>query len=864
MLCVDIFPLSCISVSGKSLGSPDTSSSSSPESATEPFFSFDNAVLSAPSNHTVVHESTIPGRRPPVVEATLPPPNGLAPFFNHKDFPQVVENTALDGLWESQGTFQHINEAFSPASPFLNTESMSGQSKQLMQTQEVIHVLKEAGHGVSSGEIATKIAGLSPSDVNVILNELEEHDFVSKSGYAPILWSLARGTERIPSSPSKSPVKTLHGFSHPRTIPIPCPKEPNYFEMPKDSFYNHNGQKHPLTSEVYTALTAAILASCSISTTTMAPSECDRSYTDVLESNLVNMFQKSVSLTIHEIRSKLNVRDEVTLGYVLHKLLERNIIVKEGEQRWRLASSTRSNVGVIGEERKRRSPLHSEGESSRDKTPTPPKDNSHPIPNGYHNTGTSPARNGFITPASPAKETGYRVPNGFHPSKEDCTRLPNGFHGFETFLPKNGYVEPEKRNGFWQGVNNGGMNSKVGNNSNSGNNNSKQQQNISSPPLKTETSEALEDLVVTTPTAYQKELYKMAMQEDTVCYLPCGTGKEIVIAQVIAHMEVLNPTKQALVIVPDIVSALNLTQVLRKELSSKSRRKKLNVALHAGQLKQSTGKVQATVITSSMCLALLNCGALSWKDVCLLIFHNAIMCSNDPSSRKILHDYYLKSKMDFSGGHVPKLLSFLESSAGQDNLEETVRTFGNVLASMGDVFLSCVSESVNELKEDKHEAMFVCVQTNLNENESRMFFLLGTYLTLVFDNLAAQWQPLNSYRELLKISFKESSVISEAFVKLIHLTGQPLEKRLPQSCLKTWRHYLAICEIIFALVECGEDLAKDLLVSLSREQFGFAWANGVGLPGSELSRQLMEKEIPNWGKLVFFSLHIKDSVFFEH
>ena len=849
MFHVDIF---CVLVSGKSLGSPDTSNSSSPGSATEQFFSFDNAVLSSPSNDAV-HETTIPGRRPPVTEPTLPSVNGLAPFFNDKDFPQVVDNTTLDGLWEPQVNFQHMNGTFNPASPFPNAELVSDQSKYLMQTQAVIHALKEAGQGISSGEIATKIPGLSPSDVNEILNYLEEHDFVSKSGYAPILWSLAGTPDRIPSSPSiKSPVKTFNGFSQPVKVPLPSSKEPRFFEMPKDSYYNHNvnGQIPPSASEVYTALTAAILASCSISTTTMAPSECDRSYSDVLESNLVNMFQKNVSLTLHEIRSKLNVRDEVRLGYILHKLLERNIIAKEGEQRWRLASCTRNNVGVIGEERKRRSPLHSEGETCRDKTPTPPKENNHSIPNGYHtSSGTSPTRNGFITPVSPAKETTYRVPNGFHASpKEDCIRLPNVPHGFETFLPKNGYIEPEKLNGFWQGVNNGGINPKVGHNSG---NKSTQKQSRSSPPLKTEASEMLEDLIVTAPTAYQKELYKIAMQEDTVCYLPCGTGKDVVIAQVIAHMEVFNPTKQALVIVPDIVSALNLTQVLRKELSSKSRRKKLNVALHAGQLKQSTGKVQATVITSSTCLALLNCGALSWKEVCLLIFHNAVMCCSDPSSKKILHEYYLKSKMDFSGGHVPKLLSFLESSAGQDNLEETVRTFGNVLSSMGDVFLSCVSESVDELKEDKREAMFICVQTNLSKNESRMFILLGTYLTLVFDNLAAQWQPLNSFRELLKISFKESSVISEAFVKLVQLTGQPLEKRLPQSCLKTWRHYVAICEIIFALVEFGEDLAKELLISLSREQFGFAWASDVGLPGSELSRQLMEKDVPNWGKLQF-------------
>ncbi len=118
-----IFFASCL-VNGKSLESPETSHSSSPESSTEPFFSFDNSVLSHTSalisphaNHSLVHETTIPGRRPPVVETALPPPNDLTPYFNGEDSPRAMENTPLESLWESRENFQHLNRTYNPSLP---------------------------------------------------------------------------------------------------------------------------------------------------------------------------------------------------------------------------------------------------------------------------------------------------------------------------------------------------------------------------------------------------------------------------------------------------------------------------------------------------------------------------------------------------------------------------------------------------------------------------------------------------------------------------------------------------------------------------------------------------------------------------
>ena len=502
--------LDCCLVSGKATSSPDTPNSSSPESLKEPFFSFDCPVVSNTStlilpNPTTndtplnkVRETTIPRnsaiQQTPVLPTTLAS-NGVNSFFKAHDSrnAKLVENTAVVGLWQENCKFS--NETCNTTVPFPSPESLSkgqngvtAQSDHIMHTQAVVRVLREAGKGISSGDIAMKIAGLSPSDVNLILNDLEQHHLVSKSGYAPILWSLFGANVR---SIKKQPHETLNGFSHPERIPLASPKEPELFETAKGPYFNQNinGQSHFITTEAYTAVTAAaMLASRSLSTTTT--SATSETLVHVIETNLVNLFQQNATLTVHEIKAKLDFRDDATLHFILHKLVERNVLVKEGETppRWRRASLSRSNVGVIGEERKRRSPVQSEATSCRERTPTPPKENG--VPNGYH-----------------------------VPTCESNTFLHH---------QKNGLIEPEQHNSFWQELNNISPKYKFDHDINDRH----VKHNRFSPPLplKTETSEVLEDLTVTTPKPYQRELYEVAMQEDTVCYLPCGTGKDLVMA----------------------------------------------------------------------------------------------------------------------------------------------------------------------------------------------------------------------------------------------------------------------------------------------------------------------------------------------
>lgn len=749
-----------------------------------------------------------------------------------KHLPNYLNETCSNSLKESRCV-----QSYTLKNGMKN--GVPGGSHELTQIQRVLNLLRQTVYPISSGDIARKLGCVSPSEVNVGLVHLEKLKIVSKSGYSPILWSLATPlrTQNSPQPPSAT-----YSNGQPDKYPVDSSRETQFFQTTRD-LYLIKGFDVTMKE----TFPPAILSNASTTTPNKALRVMDN-MTSVFESNLINLFQLNGPLTTYEISEKLNVADVTQLIVVLQTLLKRRLIVKESEspERWRLASVSRSNgVGVIGEERKRKSPVqngHISGETSRERTPTPPQLNGFCEQglHGFRNITNPEVRvsmqNKECNFSSKVKTNGdwlhlnrfneqTSVSNGSEVHQRPVSEGPGYFHNSHILNQGN-------RHEFGKHMDGGGSLSR-------------------SPSLMKETNEFRYDLTQTALTGYQKELYEQAMQEDVVCYLPTGTGQGVVMASVVHHMLILNPTKQALVVVEDTVCALDRVQCLRKELLCKNKRKKINISLLSGELKQSNGKRQVVVAKASSCLRLLKCGAISWKDTCLLVFDQAGQCLNDNPSHQILRDYYIKSKTDFRDGHVPKLLGFIDSSAGDDNLTKTVAKFNNVLGSMGDVFLSCVTHSKAELEESKRQSMFVCVSASLSKEEQRMFDALHCYLMLVFENLASQWQPLNSYKELLELCFQMYPINGEAFVKLVRLTGQPLEKRLPANCVKTWQHYVAICEVIIALVECGEDFAKDLLGNLKREAFGFSWANDVGLPANELSLDLLPGALRKkltWGK----------------
>ena len=749
-----------------------------------------------------------------------------------------------NGVWESKAKHlvpNYLNETCKGTfreSSFFNDyliqdggTARSPDAKQL--TPLVLQLLTKLDYPISCDDIAQRVGCASSSEVHSVLRRLENQKKLSKSGYNPTLWSILS----VP----------LHQGNIQQHYPTnnSCPREPyardSCLETPFFQRANDSVTTSVTTSTALPTTQAVLSSSTAIlsSSTTTARREAVIQPLDlpqVFEANLINLFQQNGAISTVEIQTKLGFPDKVKLGFVLENLLQRRVIAKESDmpQRWRLASVTRPNdVGVIGEERRRKSPVQmaSTGALVDKIMPSPPRQNgfSENIHNGFRHLSESTERNAV----SSNKPYRYSCEGNVKGVWQDLNYL-NGLTNVPNGVPQKACPAANAR--FPQG--------NLILPANPGNRQRLAQQIDHSPPspcslIQTETDEFLDELTETVPSGYQQELYQEAMQEDLVCYLPAGTGKGVVMASVVHHMIIMNPKKLALIVVEDTESALDRAQCLRKELSGKGYRKKINVGVVSGAFKQLDNKRQAVVATSSSCLRLLKCRAISWKDLCLVVFDQAGHCFNDQPSHEILRDYYLKAKADIRGLHVPKLLGFLDSSSGEDNLMKTVAKFNTVLKNMGDLFLSSVTQNKAELEENKNEAMFVCVPCSFTKSEQRLFSALHCYLLLVFKNLALQCQQLNSYKELLQLSFQRYPINDEAFAKFVRLTGKPLDKRLPSCCVKTWRHYLAICEVIFALVECGEDFAKVLLANLKREAFGSTWANEVGLPVNELSLYLL-------------------------
>lgn len=786
-------------------------------------------------SHFNSDEPSVPAKFEPSVPATTTPD-----AFTVKSKALIPSDDVFhtsNGLWESKAKHlvpNYLNETCKGAfreSSFFNDyliqnggTARSPDAKQL--TSLVLQLLTKLDYPISCDDIAQRVGCASPSAVHSVLRCLEKQKKLSKSGYNPALWS----TFSLP----------LHQGNIQQHYPTnnSCPREPYardscmqtpFFQRTNDSVTTSIAGGTALsTTQAVLSSSTAILSS-STTTARMEAVIQPLDLPQVFEANLINLFQQNGAISTVEIQTKLGFPDEVKLGFVLENLQQRRVITKESDvpQRWRLASATRLNdVGVIGEERRRKSPVQMASTGAKvDKImPSPPRQNgfSENVHDGFRHLSESPERNAV------SSNKHYRY---------SCDRNTNGVWQDLNYL--NGLTNVHHK--ACPAANARFSQANLIMPANPGDQHGLALSTDHSPSslIQTETDEFLDDLTETVPNGYQQELYQQAMQEDLVCYLPAGTGKGVVMASVVHHMIVMNPTKQALIVVEDTVSALERAQYLRKELSGNGYRKKINVGVVSGILKQLDNKRQAVVATSSSCLRLLKCRAISWKDLCLVVFDQAGHCFNDHPSHEILRDYYMKAKADIRGLHVPKLLGFLDSSSGEDILMKTVSKFNTVLKNMGDLFLSSVTQNKAELEEKKSEAMFVCVPCSFTKSEQRLFSALHCYLLLVFKNLAVQCQQLNSYKELLQLSFQRYPINDEAFAKFIRLTGKPLDKRLPSRCVKTWRHYLAICEVIFALVECGEDFAKVLLANLKREAFGFTWANEVGLPVNELSLYLL-------------------------
>ena len=337
---------------------------------------------------------------------------------------------------------------------------------------------------------------------------------------------------------------------------------------------------------------------------------------------------------------------------------------------------------------------------------------------------------------------------------------------------------------------------------------------------------------------------------NSVCFLPTGTGKTLVSALVIAHMLKMNPTRQVIFLVDRVLLVLQQSEYLRKELSGimvhdpKRGERFIRIGAVCGEMRKLEHGARIyehdlLVITADCYRNHLNNGTLRFEDVSLIVLDEAHHCNKDHPYNVIIRDYYLGQFN--SQHHRPKVLGLTASPAGETNLERTVKKLQRLLTNLGGATLLTVTENVRDLHEKTSRARLVCLCTDYTSTESQLLDVLIEYSTKCF-NLAVRVSELKDYKDIFQppagalLSSDDIYSISRVIDNILILS------RTEGNALNSLLHLQSVCDAVCTLQECGETVALDGLQELLDDgtPHGFDWAETMGLPCSILKSSLQQ------------------------
>ncbi|XP_052231910.1 uncharacterized protein LOC127845174 isoform X4 [Dreissena polymorpha] len=210
---------------------------------------------------------------------------------------------------------------------------------------------------------------------------------------------------------------------------------------------------------------------------------------------------------------------------------------------------------------------------------------------------------------------------------------------------------------------------------------------------------------VSKPRNYQLELYRKAMANDVLVFLPTGTGKTLVSVMTISAMLEKFPTRNVLFLVDKVLLVLQQSKYIQREIGERSfyrfndetedctelvERRLRIAALCMGQ--QSTGGVplwkhDVIVVTAAFCQNLLDKGIVRWEDFSLVVFDEAHHCDKDHPFNQLLTNYQRK------GNTIkPKVLALTASPAGKKNVQESFGMLVKLVENLGQARMSIVEE----------------------------------------------------------------------------------------------------------------------------------------------------------------------------
>lgn len=362
-------------------------------------------------------------------------------------------------------------------------------------------------------------------------------------------------------------------------------------------------------------------------------------------------------------------------------------------------------------------------------------------------------------------------------------------------------------------------------------------------PLITKPKEfTMEQFTSTQPYDYQLELYSKAMMTNGVCFLPTGTGKTLVAAQVIAHMLKLNPSRQVVFLVDRVLLVLQQSDCLRKELGhirvadergSFESTRPIRIGAVCGEMRKLEGNARiyeqdVLIITADCYRNHLNNGTLRFDDVSLIVLDEAHHCNKDHPYNVIIRDFYLQE--DFHLGHRPKILGLTASPAGETSLEKTTKRLQRLLGNLGEAELLVVTRNVQELEEKTNRATPDCISASYTTYERDLLDILVEYVTKAF-NMTVRLSDMKDYKDIFQPSSGGLFSIDDIYPVLGVIDNILLSK--PESnALNALLHFQLLCEAVCTLQECGEQIALYQMAELAEETcpHGFHWAENMSLP----------------------------------
>ena len=194
-------------------------------------------------------------------------------------------------------------------------------------------------------------------------------------------------------------------------------------------------------------------------------------------------------------------------------------------------------------------------------------------------------------------------------------------------------------------------------------------------------------LTKTKPRDYQEELYKQALQDNRVLYLPTGMGKTLLGTCVLSRMLQLNPSYQVVFLVDRVILVVQQAEAIRQELGDVRLpgNKAVRVAALCGgkedleeNMPPGSGCDHDIVVATAGCYRnLLKSKCLFWQDVSCLVIDEVHHCGKRHPFNTILTSYY-----HCPDAHKPRLIGLTASPAGHVKLDATLKQLNGLLDRM--------------------------------------------------------------------------------------------------------------------------------------------------------------------------------------